>query len=136
MMLLFQDLSMPVTTELPTLLTASAMTVAVIEWMKNTKFIPFMSQHTAGINRLVSWLAALGTATGIHYQFDEHTGTLTLTGISLWVIVHALWDTTKSYAFNWMLYRGIVKPAQAAASVASTLATVAPNIPVAPEGGK
>lgn len=102
------------TTELPALLTASSMTVAVIEWMKNTKFIPFMNQHTAGINRLVAWIAAFCAGTGIHYQFDSHTGTLTLTGLTLTVIGHAAWDTTKSYAFNWMVYRGIVKPTQKA----------------------
>lgn len=131
-----------VTTELPALLTTSAMTVAVIEWLKNTKLVPFMSQHTAALNRTVAWLAAFCTGTGIHYQFDATAHSLTITGLSLAVIGHAVWDTTKSYAFNWMLYKGIIKPAQATKQVASTLANVMPNAPmvtpvvVAPEPEK
>jgi hypothetical protein len=100
---------MPVATELPGLITTSAMSVAIIQWLKNTKWVPFINQHSAGINRMVGWGSALLSATGLHYTFDAHTGTLTLTGLTLMTIAHAVWDTTKSYAFNWLIYNGMVK---------------------------
>ena len=38
---------MPVSTELPALISTSAMSVAIIQWLKNTKYVPFMDQHSA-----------------------------------------------------------------------------------------
>ncbi len=100
---------MPVSTELPALISTSAMSVAIIQWLKNTKYVPFMDQHTAGINRLFGWGAAFCSAVGIHYTYDAHIGTLTLTGLTASAIVHAGLDATKSYSFNWLIYNGMVK---------------------------
>ena len=105
--------------ELVSTVTASAMSVAVIQWMKNTKLVPFMDQHSSGLNRFIGWLAALLSATGIHYTFNHDTGTLTLTGLTVMGLTHTAWDTTKSYAFQWLVYRGVVKgPAADVAAVA------------------
>lgn len=89
--------------------TASAMSVAIVQWLKNTKLVPFMDQHTTSINRVVAWIMALLSATGIHYNFDHATGTLTLTGLTAAAIFHTVGDTIKSYALQWLVYRG-VKP--------------------------
>ena len=118
--------------ELVSTVTASAMSVAIIQWMKNTKYIPFMNQHSSAFNRFVGWVAAFLSATGIHYSFNHDTGTLTLTGLTAVALGHTVWDTTKSYAFQWLTYRGIVVPATATTQVASTLANVPPNAPVTP----
>ncbi len=114
---------MPVSTELPALISTSAMSVAIIQWLKNTKWVPFMDQHTAGINRLVGWGTAFISATGIHYTYDAHVGTLTLTGISAMAIMHAVLDATKSYSFNWLIYNGMVK------GRAADVAAVAEGVP-------
>jgi hypothetical protein len=89
--------------------TASAMSVAIVQWLKNTKLIPFMNQHSSGINRAVAWFMAFLSGTGIHYNFDHATGTLTLTGLTAMAIFHTAGDTIKSYALQWLVYRG-VKP--------------------------
>ena len=100
---------MPVTTELPALITGSAMSVAIIQWIKNSKRISFVNQHTKGINLFLGWLSAFGAATGIHYTWDSHAGTILISGISLWAVTHAAFDVTKSYAFNWLIYEGMIK---------------------------
>jgi len=109
---------MPVSTELPGLITTSAITVALIQWVKNTKWIPFVNQHSSTVNRIVGWCAAFVTAAGLHYTWDAGTGTLTLTNLHLINILHAAGDTTKSYAFQWLIYKGIVQtPARDVAAV-------------------
>jgi hypothetical protein len=127
MMLQVSDV-MPVSTELPALISTSAMSVAIIQWLKNTKYIPFMDQHSAGINRVVGWCSALASSAGIHYSYDAHVGTLTLTGLTAMAIFHAATDATKSYAFNWLIYNGLVKGR--AADVAAVAERQAQGMPV------
>jgi hypothetical protein len=106
--------------------TASAMSVAIVQWLKNTKLIPFMDQHTTTINRIVAWVMAFLSATGIHYNFDHATGTLTLTGLTAMALFHTTGDTVKSYALQWLVYRG-VKPGLVPAPIA--VASVPPAAP-------
>lgn len=123
------------TNELVSTISASAMAVSIVQWAKNTKLIPFMDQHTAGMNRFVGWMAAFLSATGIHYQFNHDTGTLTLTGLTAAALAHTTWDTVKSYAFQWLVYRGVVKgPAADVAAVAGgtkAQVVVGPGVKVA-----
>jgi len=109
---------MPVSTELPGLITTSAMTVAIIQWLKNTKLVPFIDQHSSTLNRVVGWCAAFISAAGLHYTWDASTGTLTLMNIHVASIMHGAADVTKSYAFQWLIYKGIVQaPARDVAAV-------------------
>jgi hypothetical protein len=129
MLLLLQavvDTPMPVSTELPALISTSALSVAIIQWMKNSELSilkPF-SQQSAGLNRLVAWIAAVIAGVGIHYHYDPSLGALTITGLT----ATALWSTgvnsAKSYAFNWLIYNtAIKKPA---------VTPVPPPVPGAP----
>ena len=86
-MLLLQASTTVMGNEVLDTLSASAISVAIIQWLKNTKLIPFMDQHTSGINRIVAWVMAFLAGTGIHYQFDHATGTLTLTGLTVATIL-------------------------------------------------
>lgn len=102
---------MPVSTELPALISTSALSVAIIQWMKNSSLgilKPF-SQQSTGLNRLVAWLAAVVAGVGIHWHYDPALGALTVTGLT----AAALWSTginsAKSYAFNWLIYNTAVK---------------------------
>ncbi len=110
--------AMPVTTELPSLITTSAIAVAAIQWVKNTQWIPFVNQHSSTVNRIVGWGVAFITAAGLHYTWDATSGTLTLTNLHMMNILHAVGDTTKSYAFQWLIYKGVVQsPARDVAAV-------------------
>lgn len=132
-MLFFQVTdAMPVSTELPALISTSAMSVAIIQWLKNTKYVPFVSQHTAGINRILGWGSAFLSSIGIHYTYDAHLGSLTITGLTLIAIFHAGLDASKSYAFNWLIYNGMVKGR--AADVSAVAEGITPVAVVAPPG--
>lgn len=100
--------AMPVTTELTSVVTAGAISVSIIQWLKNTKLVPFINHNSAALNRVVAWIAAFVSAVGLHYTWDSGTGTLTLTGLTATAIGTTLWATIKSYAFQVLIYRGII----------------------------
>lgn len=118
----FQTPEIP-SSEILSTFTASAMVVSVIQWLKNTKWVPFVNQHSAGLNRVLSWLAAFVSGVGIHYHYDATVGALTITGLTAGAIVHTGWDATQQYAAQWLIYRGILK------SRASDVTAVAEGIP-------
>lgn len=95
--------------EFLTVMTTSTLVVSAIQWLKNTKLVPFVNQHSSTINRILSWVAALLSGAGIHYNYEAATGTLTLTGLTLIAVVHAFGDTAQSYAAQSLIYRGLFK---------------------------
>lgn len=102
---------MPVSTELPALISTSALSVAIIQWFKNSDlpiFKPF-NQQSAGLNRFVAWVAAFVSGVGIHYQYDASLGSLTITGLTAAALWHTGLDSAKSYAFNWLIYNTAIK---------------------------
>lgn len=112
-------------------LTASTLTVSIIQWLKTSKWLPFINQHSAGLNRTIGWLSAFATGTGIHYTFNHDAGVLTITGLSAGVIIHTATVTAKQYAVQWLIYKGIVK---APAETVSAIAEGIRPIPVASPG--
>ena len=105
------DAAMKVTTELPDLLTTSAVSVASIQALKNSKVpaLSFINQHSSRANQAVSVLFALVSSIGLHYKFDPTTGTLLISGLTASALAqaafHTAFDTTKSWSFNWILYQ-------------------------------
>jgi len=115
-MLLLQTVTdvMPVSTELPALISTSALSVAIIQWFKNSSlpiFKPF-SQDSPGLNRLVAWIAAIISGVGIHYHYDPALGSLTITGLTAATLWSAGIQSAKSYAFNWLIYNTAIKGRQ------------------------
>jgi len=111
-MFLFQTQDvMPVSTELPALLSTSALTVAIIQWMKNSAlpWLGFVNHDSPGVNRTLAWLAAFISGVGIHYKYDPALGALTITGLTAATIVSAAVNAAKSYGFNWLVYNLTLK---------------------------
>ena len=105
---------------------ASTLAVSAIQWLKNTKLVPFINAHSAGINRTLSWFIAFASGAGIHYTFNGDAGVLTITGLSAGVIIHTATITCKQYAVQWLIYKGIVKgPAETVTAIAEGVKTVA-----------
>lgn len=102
-MLLVTDV-MPVSTELPAIISTSALSVAIIQWMKGSKLFTFINHDTPGMNRALCWIAAFISGVGIHYNYDPALGALTITGLTFSSIVSAGMQSAKSYAFNWLIY--------------------------------
>jgi hypothetical protein len=129
---------MPVSTELPALISTSALSVAIIQWFKNSNLPIFkaFNQQSSGLNRTVAWLAAFISGVGIHYQYDASVGALTITGLTATALWHTGIDSAKSYAFNWLIYNTAIK--SRAADVAAVAAgggkaqvVVSPGVKVA-----
>jgi len=109
--------------------TASTLAVSVIQWLKDTKYVPFINQHSAGLNRTLSWFIAFCSGAGIHYTFNGDAGVLTVTGLSAGVIFHTVTITCKQYVAQWLIYKGIVK------GPASDVTAVREGVPVTPVVG-
>ena len=109
--------------------TASTLAVSIIQWLKESKFVPFINQHSAGLNRFLGWAIAFFSGAGIHYTFNGDAGVLTVTGLSLGVIIHTATITCKQYAAQWLIYRGIVK------GPAADVTAVREGVPVTPVVG-
>ncbi len=133
MLMFFQTSDvMPVTTDLPALISTSAITVAIIQWMKNSELpiLKAFSQHSAGLNRTVAWIASLIAGVGIHYKYDPALGALTITGLTGTAIISAAVNATKSYGFNWLIYNLAVK--SRAADVSAVAEGVRPVVVASP----
>lgn len=115
---------MSVTTELPALISTSALSVAFIQWVKNSQLpiLSAFSQQSAGLNRTLSWLVAMVTGIGIHWHYDPALGALTITGLTLAAVTSAAINTAKSYGFNWFIYNvsGVKQRSSDAAAVGRT----------------
>lgn len=112
--------------DLMSTLTASTLAVSAIQWLKESKYVPFINQHSAGLNRALSWAIAFFSGAGIHYTFNGDAGVLTITGLSAGVIFHSVTITCKQYVAQWLVYKGLVK------GPAADVAAVKEGIPVTP----
>lgn len=90
-----------------TQLTASAVVVWLIQYLKKAGWLTFMTDDTAVINRVVSALLALVTAAGIHYQFDTVAGVLTVTGLTISNGLHFIWAAIQQFVGQEILYEAI-----------------------------
>ena len=107
MMLLLQSAATgnlpPVATDTTAILTASAVSVWIIQKLKTAHWFQLLTPSTATLNRLASIIAALLTATGIHVAFSM--GTLTISGLTVTGIIGALIAWFKSFVMNEILYQ-------------------------------
>ena len=104
----------PVATDTTAVLTASAVSVWVIQRLKHATWFQMLTPSTVTLNRLASFIAAAATATGIHVAFSA--GTLTITGLTLSGIAAAVIAWFKSYVMNELIYQGVVKKPQGGAA--------------------
>jgi len=137
---LASDAAMSVKTELPDLLYTSAVSVASIQALKNSKLpaLSFVNQHSNRVNQTISVLFATVSSIGLHYKFDPNAGTLLISGLTLATLVpaalHAGSDTAKSWAFNWILYQLVKTRAADVAAVQEGIPSGKATIPVASPG--
>lgn len=96
----------PVATDTTAVLTASAVSVWIIQQLKNWKWFKLLTPSSATLNRVASVIAAVFTATGIHVVFNS--GTLTITGLTLTTILAASIAWFKSFVMNELIYQGVV----------------------------
>ena len=111
---MFLESANPTASALGSQITLSALSVALIQWLKNSPLMPFMHAGTNWLNRIVSVLLGAAAAVGVHISWAAATATpgtytLTVTGVTLASISLMAWGIVKSVAFNELIYRGTVK---------------------------
>jgi hypothetical protein len=91
-------------------LTASSVAVWLIQWMKNSRMISFLSEDSALLTKRF-WAVAFAAATtlGINFSFDVTLGQLTVTGLTLAGISDAGWAFVQSLVAQQLVYHGVVK---------------------------
>lgn len=85
----------------------------VIEFIKNSKHLPFINQHSDQINRALSWFLAMATTAGIQVGFTGSLlegGVLQVTIPSLETLVQFGLNTVFQHALQKGSYHGLIKP--------------------------
>lgn len=103
----------PTSNPVMTQVTLSAIVVAGMQWLKNSKWFPLLTAESAKVNRVVAALAAAGAAVGVHMVWAHPTdGTyvLTFSGLTLMGVLSGAWAWLKSFALQEMMFRATVKP--------------------------
>src|SRR5438445_27836 len=89
-------------------ITASAVSVFVLQLIKKSKAIPWISSETPKLNRAIALILAGITALGIHYTYDATAGTLVISGLTLGGVLHASWHYLQSIAVQEGFYQAAV----------------------------
>jgi hypothetical protein len=100
--------SSTLTNLMATQVTMSALIVYFLEWLKQSAWFPWLTAETKTLNRWAAALMALAAAIGIHAEFNPDTGTLLVTGLTMWGIGHAAFDMARSWIFQQVIYDGVV----------------------------
>jgi hypothetical protein len=93
-------------------LTASAVFVFLLQWLKNSRWFPWISQETYKLNRVLAIAAAGLSAVGVNYQV-VHPGpgdwTIAITGLTAAGISAAGVMWLKQFCVQELTYRMAVK---------------------------
>ena len=81
-------------------LAGAALLAYLLQWVKSSNLIPWVSEHTKGINYALTGVSSLIAAVGIHYQFDAAAGVLTIGGLHANSVLYGLWEWMKQWAFQ------------------------------------
>jgi hypothetical protein len=68
-----------------------------VERMRRSSWFPWVNEHT---HRYVAALVAAGAAIGVHVTFDQAAGQLTITGLHLAQVPHALQELVRTWALQ------------------------------------
>lgn len=87
--------------------------VYVIEAIKRLKMVPWLTQETKRLNRVVALVVAAAAAIGIHFSFDETAGVLMVSGLHWSGILHGLYEFAKQAAMQQFAYDVAIEPKRA-----------------------
>ncbi len=90
--------------------TSAAVIVYFLQMIKRSKFVPWLTMDTAKMNHLVAVALAFGTAIGIRVLFDQESGTLTVSGLTVTNVVSTGWHALQQYALQRVTYDAVAKP--------------------------
>ena len=83
--------------------------VYVIEFLKKTRLMPFVTQHTVALNRWLGVIASGVATLGIGFSFDSEAGSLMITGLTAATIAHNAWHWFTQWAVQQFVYSTAVE---------------------------
>jgi hypothetical protein len=107
-----------------TTFTSSAVSVAVINWLKSSKYFPWITKEKIALLRILSVLAAAASGVGINYIWSATDHSLLVSGLTLANGGAFAWALLKHFAMNETIFQATKRP--------GTLKPVAPPAPPAP----
>jgi len=94
---------------LTTQITANAIVIGIIQYLKQKEWVPFINDHSTTLNRTLSAVGAGLSALGVHISWSHDLGVLMISGLTLSTISTFAWAAIKNFAWQEMIYKGIVK---------------------------
>lgn len=101
--------------ELTTHLTTGAMIVYILEWLKRSRWFPWISDHQKTLQRVLSAGAAVVVAVGINWNYDPamEGGTLVIHGLNAQTVLAAVYEFLKQFMAQQVIYDTIVPKVEA-----------------------
>ena len=81
-----------------------------LQWLKQSKFFPWLTVETQTLNRLVGAAIAFLSSVVILVSFDHVAGVLTVSGLTVANLLHAGARFLQQWAFQQAAYKGLVAP--------------------------
>lgn len=86
-------------------LVVNAVTVFLLQLLKNSKWFPWLTTESAKLNRWIAIVAAGLASIGVNSTFDHTTGTLVITGLTLISIWHGLCQWVVSFVGQQVIFK-------------------------------
>ena len=106
--------------------TSSALSVYLIQKLKDSKYFPWLTAETAKLNRVASALLAALGAVGLQYQWTSSTHTLVITNLTLSVIGLGIWHWLQHFTLQEVVYRATTSNSSLAKLIEGFLASQKP----------
>lgn len=108
-----------------TSVTISGITVAGIEWLKHSRYFPWITKEKILLIRAISAVAAAAAAVGITYTWNAADHSLTIAGLTLGGMATFFWAWAKQMTMN-----ELVRQATKGSSNPAVVKAVAPQAAV------
>jgi len=85
---------------LATQVTAGAIIAWVTNWLKQSKYFPWITQETKAISTMVAVVLSAAAALGVNVAWNGADHTLIISGLTLYGILGAAWALAKQYVMT------------------------------------
>lgn len=96
--------------ELATQASTAVLLSYALQWLKTSKWFPFITTETQALNRWVSAIVGFVSGFGIFATWDHSAGALTITGLTAANLLHAAVRGVQQFVFQHAAYRTLVAP--------------------------
>jgi len=106
---------------LATQITLGMMGSGLLQFLKTRAWIPFINQHSVGLNHIILGLTSVAGALGVNAVWSSSEHSLTITGLSAVSIGAGVWVWFKQWTVQFLVHKGAF----------GSVAVPAPALPVA-----